>query len=127
MAAKFEIRSAGAGQYTWVLLSQGRTLASGESYARRAAAEKAIASLRSAVAGATVADLTVKPKPAAAKAAKTAKAASTAKTARPAKTAKTARKSTAKTTTTTKATATTKAAGAPKKAAAPRKRVPRSA
>src|SRR5581483_11303615 len=120
MAAKFEIRSAGAGQYTWVLLSQGRTLASGESYARRAAAEKAIASLRSAVAGATVADLTVKPKPAAAKAAKTAKAA------RPAKTAKTARKSTAKTTTTTKATATTKAAGAPKKAAAPRKRVPRS-
>ena len=54
MAAKFEIMPAGAGQYNWVLKSQGRTLATGEPYARRAAAEKAIASLRSAVAGATV-------------------------------------------------------------------------
>ena len=36
MAAKFEIRSAGPGKFTWVLVSQGRTLASGEPYARRA-------------------------------------------------------------------------------------------
>jgi uncharacterized protein YegP (UPF0339 family) len=60
MAAKFEIRSAKAGAYNWVLLSQGRTLASGESYSRRGAAEKAIESLRKAVASATVADLAVK-------------------------------------------------------------------
>ena len=77
MAAKFEIRSSG-GQHSWVLLSQGRILASGGPYARRSMAEKAIGSLRSAVAGATVADLTIKAKPAAAKAA-AAKATTTAK------------------------------------------------
>ena len=86
MAAKFEIRSAG-GQYSWVLLSQGRTLASGGPYARRAMAEKAIGSLRAAVGGAAVADLTIVPPAASAKAApakrtstKTTKATTAAKT-----------------------------------------------
>src|SRR5687767_15061978 len=45
MAAKFEIRSPKAGQFRWVLTSQGRTLATGETYSRRVSAEKAIDSL----------------------------------------------------------------------------------
>ena len=61
MAAKFEIRSTKAGEFNWVLTSQGRTLATGESYTRRVSAEKAIASLRAAAATATVADLTLRP------------------------------------------------------------------
>ncbi len=61
MAAKFEIASAKAGQFTWVLKSQGRTLATGESYSRKVSAEKAIESLRKAAAVATVADLTLPP------------------------------------------------------------------
>lgn len=111
MAAKFEIRPTGTGQFTWVLVSQGRTLATGEPYARRAMAEKAVASLRSAVGGATVADLTAKPKPAAAKATRTAK---------PAKAATRAAKATKK------ATGAAKPARVAKKAAAPRKRAPRA-
>ena len=93
MAAKFEIRSAGPGKFTWVLVSQGRTLASGEPYARRAMAEKAIGSLRNAVAGATVADLTMKPKTAPAKA-----AAVTTKATKPARAASKPRKAAGKTT-----------------------------
>jgi|GEM_PF-4571573 len=90
MAAKFEIASK-AGRFNWVLKSQGRTLATGESYPQRAAAQKAIESLRKAVAGATVSDLTVKAKPAPApRAAKPAKAAAT--TAKTAKAATPARK-----------------------------------
>ena len=61
MAAKFEIRSSGTGEYNWVLTSQGRTLATGESYTRKASAEKAIDSLRKAAGSATVADLTLAP------------------------------------------------------------------
>ena len=61
MAAKFEIRSPKPGQYNWVLLSQGRTLAIGESYTRKVSAEKAIASMRQAVGSATVVDLTLPP------------------------------------------------------------------
>jgi uncharacterized protein YegP (UPF0339 family) len=76
MAAKFEISAQGAGTFNWVLKSQGRTLATGESYTRKVSAEKAIESLRKAALGATVSDLTVKAKPAAAKRpAKAAKAA----------------------------------------------------
>ena len=90
MAAKFEIRSSKTGEFNWVLTSQGRTLASGESYTRKASAEKAIESLRNAAGTATVADLTLPPaKTAPAKAAKTAKPATAAKTAKPAKAAKT--------------------------------------
>jgi len=94
VAAKFEISSAKAGQFNWVLKSQGRTLATGESYSRKASAEKAIESLRKAVAGAAVSDLTVKAAPAKAAAAKPARAAKATKTA--SKAAKTASKATTK-------------------------------
>jgi uncharacterized protein YegP (UPF0339 family) len=81
MAAKFEIRSPKAGEFNWVLKSQGRTLATGESYTRKVSAEKAIESLRRAAAGATVDDKTVKAaaasKPAKATAKRTAKKVST--------------------------------------------------
>jgi len=53
MAAKFEIKSSKAGEFNWVLTSQGRTLATGESYTRKASAEKAIDSLRKAAGTAT--------------------------------------------------------------------------
>jgi uncharacterized protein YegP (UPF0339 family) len=59
VAAKFEIRSSKAGEFNWVLTSQGRTLAIGESYTRKVSAENAIASLRKAAGGATVVDLTL--------------------------------------------------------------------
>ena len=59
MAAKFEIRSPGAGQYTWVLISLGRTMATSETYSRRDLAEKAIESFRTAAANATVIDTTL--------------------------------------------------------------------
>jgi uncharacterized protein YegP (UPF0339 family) len=59
VAAKFEIRSPKPGEYSWVLLSQGRTLATGASYTSKASAEKAIASMRSAASSATVLDLTL--------------------------------------------------------------------
>ena len=60
MAAKFEIRSPKAGQFRWVLTSQGRTLATGETYSRRVSAEKAIDSLHKAAATATIDDTTKK-------------------------------------------------------------------
>ena len=59
VAAKFEIRASEPGGYHWVLISQGRTLATSASYTTRASAEKAIASMRQAAADATVADLTL--------------------------------------------------------------------
>jgi uncharacterized protein YegP (UPF0339 family) len=61
MAAKFEVRQATAGQWTWVVTSQGRTLAMGETYTTKASAEKAIDSLRKAAAGAPIVDLTLRP------------------------------------------------------------------
>jgi uncharacterized protein YegP (UPF0339 family) len=61
MAAKFEIRQPKAGEFNWVLTSQGRTLASGESYSRKVSAEKAIESLRKAATTAPVTDLTLAP------------------------------------------------------------------
>jgi uncharacterized protein YegP (UPF0339 family) len=61
MAAKFEIRSPKAGQYQWVLVSQGRTLATGPAYPRRALAEKSIDPFRMAAIAAPVADLTLAP------------------------------------------------------------------
>jgi len=131
MAAKFEIRSSKTGEFNWVLTSQGRTLATGESYTRKASAEKAIESLRSAAGTATVADLTLPPaKTAPAKAAKTAKPAKAAKTAKPAKAVKSTKP--AKAAKTTKAAKTKAASGgrkatATKKAAAPRKRTSKSA
>jgi uncharacterized protein YegP (UPF0339 family) len=59
MAAKFEIRSPKAGEYRWVLVSQGRTLATSPAYSRRGAAEKAIDSFRMAAIAAPVNDTTV--------------------------------------------------------------------
>lgn len=56
MAAKFEIRSPKTGEYRWVLTSQGRTLAIGPTYARRALAEKSIDTFRSAAVAAPVDD-----------------------------------------------------------------------
>jgi uncharacterized protein YegP (UPF0339 family) len=109
MAARFEINSK-AGQFNWVLKSQGRTLATGESYARRASAEKAIDSLRKAVASAPVADLTLRP---------ATRTQAKATKAGPAKTAKTATKGP------TRAGAR-KAAGT-KKAGNPKKRSTKSA
>ena len=58
MAAKFEIRSTSGG-WTWVVTSQGRTLATGETYSRRAQAEKAIVSFRMAAVNAPVVDTTL--------------------------------------------------------------------
>jgi uncharacterized protein YegP (UPF0339 family) len=59
MAAKFEIRSPKAGQYTWVLVNQGRILATSVPYARRALAEKAIVAFRMAAVNAPVIDQTL--------------------------------------------------------------------
>ncbi len=59
MAASFEIRSPKAGEYRWVLVSQGRTLATSPAYSRRGAAEKAIDSFRMAAIAAPVTDTTV--------------------------------------------------------------------
>lgn len=61
MAAKFEIRSPKQGQYVWALVSQGRTLATSEPYARRALAEKAIVSFKMAAVSAPVVDNTLAP------------------------------------------------------------------
>ena len=58
MAAKFEIRSPKAGEYRWVLVSQGRTLATGAPYGRRALAEKSIDAFRLAATAAPVVDTT---------------------------------------------------------------------
>jgi len=58
MAAKFEIRSAKAGEYRWVLVSQGRILATSEVYRRKGLAEKAIVSFRMVAVNAPVSDTT---------------------------------------------------------------------
>ena len=55
----FEIRSPKPGQYTWVLVSQGRILATGATYNRRNLAEKAIVPFRMAAANAPVVDTTI--------------------------------------------------------------------
>jgi uncharacterized protein YegP (UPF0339 family) len=129
VAAKFEIRSPKAGEFRWVLVSQGRTLATSEAYARKVSAEKAIESLRKAAATATVNDTTAKPaaaKPAGAKAARaTGKAvAATRKTARTAA-KKTAKAPAAANKRATKAVEKT-AAKAAEKTATPRKRSARA-
>ena len=61
MAAQFEIRSPKRGSFTWVLTSQGRVLAMGESYTRKASCQKAIESFRKGAPSAKVADLTLAP------------------------------------------------------------------
>src|SRR5688572_7006954 len=59
MAAKFEVSSNGKGGFSWILTSQGRTLAHSEPYSRKASCLNAIVSLRKAAATATVSDGTV--------------------------------------------------------------------
>src|SRR5688572_17832026 len=56
MAAKFEVSSNGKGGFSWILSSQGRTLAHSEPYSRKASCLNAIDSLRKAAATATVSD-----------------------------------------------------------------------
>lgn len=60
MAAKFEVMQSGSG-YRWVLKSQGRTLATSESFSRRSLAEQAILSFRMAAVNAPVIDTTLPP------------------------------------------------------------------
>ena len=129
MAAKFEIRLSKPGEFNWVLTSQGRTLATGESYTRKASAEKAIDSLRKAAGTAVVADLTLAPAKAAP--AKTAPAKAARATGRAVgkavvkveKAASKAAQAATKVTKAAKPAKATKATKSPaKKAAAPRKR-----
>lgn len=61
MAAKFEIQRPRAGEYRWVLVSQGRVLATSEAYRRRGLAEKAIVLFRMAATAAPVVDHTAAP------------------------------------------------------------------
>ena len=124
MAAKFEIRSSKPGEFNWVLTSQGRTLATGESYTRKASAEKAIDSLRNAAGTATVADLTLTPaKPAPAKAARATGRAVGKAVVKVEKAASKAAQAATKVTKAAKPAKATKATKSPaKKAAAPRKR-----
>lgn len=58
LAAKFEIRQTKPGEYRWVLVSQGRTLATSAAYSRRAMAQKSIDSFRMAAIAAPVDDQT---------------------------------------------------------------------
>jgi hypothetical protein len=141
MAAKFEIRSPKAGEFNWVLLSQGRTLAVGETYTRKVSCVNAIESVRKAAPTAAVDDTTVKPAAAKTGAAKTAKTAKTAGRKVAAKAAKTAtvavggmatKAAAGAAKTTVKAAAKTgraagKAAVGAAKKAAPRKRTTRGA
>lgn len=61
MAAKFEIQTPKPGAYRWVLVSQGRTLATSPAYPRKGLAEKAIVSFRMAAIAAPIVDLTAPP------------------------------------------------------------------
>ena len=58
MAATFEIHTPKAGEYRWVLVSQGRILATSPGYSRKGLAEKAIVSFRMAAVNAPVIDTT---------------------------------------------------------------------
>ena len=62
MAAKFEIRSSKAGEFNWVLTSQGRVLARSDTYTRKASCLNAMESFRQAAPTATVDDRTAPPR-----------------------------------------------------------------
>jgi uncharacterized protein YegP (UPF0339 family) len=134
MAAKFEIRQPKAGEFRWVLTSQGRTLATSEAYTRKVSCVNAIESVRKAAPTAAIADTTNAPSTAPQKAARAAGRAVGKAAAATKQTAKKTTKTVAKAPTATKRTAKTAvktagkaAAGAtkPGKAAAPRKRASR--
>jgi uncharacterized protein YegP (UPF0339 family) len=61
MAAKFEIVQPKAGEYRWVLSSQGRVLAKSDAYTRKVSCVNAMESFRKAAPTAAVVDHTVKP------------------------------------------------------------------
>ncbi|HYH50248.1 MAG TPA: DUF1508 domain-containing protein [Acidimicrobiia bacterium] len=60
MAAKFEIQSPKAGEFRWVLVSQGRTLATSPAYTSKAAAQNGMASFRTAAGNAPLIDTTLR-------------------------------------------------------------------
>jgi uncharacterized protein YegP (UPF0339 family) len=66
VAAKFVLEKDSAGRFQFRLVSQGRVLASSESYTTKRAAQNAIASVKSGAATATVEDTTQPETPAAA-------------------------------------------------------------
>jgi uncharacterized protein YegP (UPF0339 family) len=66
MAAKFEIVQPKAGEFRWVLTSQGRVLARSEAYTRKVSCQNAMESFRKAAPTATVVDHTARPAKAAA-------------------------------------------------------------
>jgi uncharacterized protein YegP (UPF0339 family) len=113
VATKFVLEKDPAGRFRFRLLSQGRVLASSESYTTKRAAQNAIASVKSGASGAVIDDTTAPP--AAEKApGRPAKAAKAAKVAT--KAVKAVKK---------RATKAAKAASAPAAAPAPAKRAPR--
>jgi len=114
VATKFVLEKDSAGRFRFRLLSQGRVLASSESYTTKRAAQNAIASVKTGAGAAVIDDTTAPPVPEKA-------------SGRPAKVAKVAEKS-AKAVRAVKAvkkraSAASKAAAAP--APAPAKRAPR--
>jgi uncharacterized protein YegP (UPF0339 family) len=66
MAAKFEIVQPKAGEFRWVLTSQGRVLAKSDAYTRKVSCQNAMESFRKAAPAATVVDHTARPAKAAA-------------------------------------------------------------
>jgi uncharacterized protein YegP (UPF0339 family) len=63
MATKFVLEKDAAGRFRFRLLSQGRILASSESYTTKRAAQNAIASVKSGASGAVIDDTTAPPAP----------------------------------------------------------------
>ena len=63
MAAKFEIEQSKAGEFRWVLTSQGRVLARSDSYTRKVSCVNAMESFRKAAPSAQIVDHTVTPGP----------------------------------------------------------------
>jgi uncharacterized protein len=63
MAARFEIKQNGRGEFRFVLTSNGRVLATSESYTRKSSCLNAIESLRKAAASASVAENAIQTAP----------------------------------------------------------------
>ncbi|MEW6476749.1 MAG: DUF1508 domain-containing protein [Actinomycetota bacterium] len=61
MAAKFEIEQPKAGEFRWVLTSQGRVLARSENYTRKVSCVNAMESFRKAAPTAEIVDHTARP------------------------------------------------------------------
>jgi uncharacterized protein YegP (UPF0339 family) len=113
VATKFVLEKDSAGRFRFRLLSQGRVLASSESYTTKRAAQNAIASVKSGASGAVIDDTTAPQAPERAPG-------------RPAKAARTAKKTVKAVKAVKKrAKAVAKAAIAPAPAPAPAKRAPR--